>query len=168
MDAVEIQRHIEEIQADIIKLKRRVELLAKQQGEMNEKQEAMNLDIKDTNRESHLAKHASLNVQANLTSFMTLFEKNQRAIETNQESIRDLTAAKKMTEEKVQRVLSWVDEFSDMINMKGLAEMIEDNKLNTKFREGWSSNKAFFITLGAVCGAILAAIALAKAMGLFK
>lgn len=166
MNEVEIQRQIGEIQAEITRLKRRVETLSKQQGEMNEKQEQMNLDIKDTNRESHLAKHASLNVQANLASFMTLFEKNQKAIETNQESIRELTAAKRMTEEKVQRVLTWIDEFAELSTYKGWEEKFREISENTKFRQMFGSWYTGLLGMAAVFAAILAALAFSKKIGL--
>lgn len=166
MNEVEIQRHIEEIQADIARLKRRVETLSKQQAEMNDTQDKMNANLIDTNRESHLAKHASLNVQANLTSFMTIFEKNQKAIEVTQDSIRQLMADKKSTEEKVQRVLSWLEEFSELSTYKGWEEKFREISENTKFRQMFGSWYTGLLGMAAIFAAILAALAFSKKIGL--
>jgi soluble cytochrome b562 len=166
MDEVEIKRHIEEIQADLIRLKKRVETLSRQQAEMNDTQDKMSASLIDTNRESHIAKHGVLNMQANLKGFTDLFDRIQKITDSNQEGIRELLQAKKSTDEKLYKLLTWLEEFSELSTYKGWEDKFREISENTRFRLMFGSWYSGLLGMAAIFAAILAALAFSKKIGL--
>lgn len=172
MPAHEVEKEIIQLKKDIASLKR----------EFVKDIASLQLQSKETFDKAGEAKHAAKNALDDITAFIRIHKEiqasmvlHQTTMMKNQEAIQELIVAKKVGDEtkkadseKVNRILAFVDMMSALATPEGWKALFSEGRENTKYRESKNSVGSFFLRVGAVCAAILAAIALAKVIGLYK
>lgn len=159
-----LEESVEDVKKDVAIVQDQNITLDKKQTELIRNQEESRIREIDTNKNAHEAKHGMLNVRANQESFKQIYEDTQKSIRQNQESIQQLFPMKAI----IEKMNAWMEGFQGLETMEGWREMMKEHRENTDARKGKTSVRAAIANAAVLMGAILTAIALAKALGLFK